>query len=159
MLFALLSCTPDGATPAPSASPSAAPAGALPSALATPGAGAPIPNAERQQPLRALGACDDPPRPSDDDEVAGLVLPDGAVVTQVSPAEPLTNVTGYLTMTPVQARAFYQQHPDLTIISVEDEGFEAEVLYQVDDWRVFVKSQAVCELGSVFVAVVSPATP
>ena len=158
--MALLSCTPDSATqPTTSASASAAPAGALPSALATPGASAPVPNAERQQPLRALGRCDDPPQPLDDAEVPGLVLPEGTVVTQVSPAQPLTNITGYFTMTPVQARAFYQEHPDLTIISVEDEGFEAEVLYQVDDWRVFVKSQAVCELGSVFVAVVSPATP
>lgn len=158
--MALLSCTPDGAPPpAPGASTAAAPSAALPSALATPGADAPIPNAERQQPLRALGPCDDPPQAVAGNEVPGLVLPDEAVVTQVSPAEPLTNVTGYVTMTPVQARAFYQQHPDLTIISVEDEGFEAEVLYQVDDWRVFVKSQAVCELGSVFVAVVSPATP
>ena len=86
----------------------------------------------------------------------GLVLPPDAIVTKVSPAGPLTNVQGYLPMTPVEARAFYQQHADLKVLSVEDEVFESEVLFERDDRRVFVKSQAVCERGSVFVAVIAP---
>ena len=130
---------------------------AVPGALATPGSDAPIPGEERLQPLTRLGPCEDIPQAADSENVPGLVLPEDTVVTQVSPADPLTNVQGYVPMTPVQVRAYYQQHPDLTIVSVEDEGFEAEVLFDVDDRRVFVKSQAVCELGSVFVAVVAPA--
>ena len=129
----------------------------LPSALATPGESAPVPNAERQQPLRGMGACQDPPSQGHDEEVPGLILPPGAILTEVTPVDPLTNTTGYVTMTPVQVRAFYQQHPAVTIISVEDESFEAEILYEADDRRVFLKAQAVCELGSIFVAVVSPA--
>lgn len=154
-----LSCTPDQArepVPTPAASSTVA-GGALPSALATPGDTASVPNAERQQPLTRLGSCDDPPADAGNDPVEGLVLPDAAIVTQVSAADPLTNVQGYIEMTPVQVRAFYQEHPDVEVISVEDEVFEAELLFESGDWRVFVKSQAVCELGSVFVAVVSPA--
>ena len=131
----------------------------MPGALATPGDTAPVPNEDRQQPLTRLGPCADPPKAGAHAAVDGLVLPDEAVVTQVAPADPLTNVQGYLEMTPVQARAYYQEHPDLTVISVEDEVFEAEVLFQSGDWRVFFKAQAVCELGSVFVAIVSPASP
>ena len=89
----------------------------------------------------------------------GLVLPPEAVVVRVTPADPLTNVQGYVEMTPVQLRAFYQRHPAVTVVSVEDEGFEAEVLFEADDRRVFVKAQAVCELGSLFVAVSSPVAP
>lgn len=157
-LLVLLSCTPGGGgqpnrVPTPS---TATAATVLPSTLATPGDAAPVPNEERQQPLAGLGPCDDPPASGGEDPVEGFVLPDGATVTQVTPAEPLTNVQGYLEMTPVQMRVFYQQHPELKIISVEDEVFEAEVLYEAEGRRVFMKSQAVCELGSVFVAVVSP---
>lgn len=160
-LLLLLSCTPDtGDQPAPRPTVSVVRAGdGMPSALATPGDTAPVPNEERQQPLTRLGPCARPPKGGAHDPVEALVLPEGAIVTQVAPADPLINVQGYLEMTPVQIRAYYQQHPDLTVISVEDEVFEAEVLFQSGDWRVFLKSQAVCELGSVFVAVVSPTTP
>ena len=116
-----------------------------------------MPDQERQQPLTGLGPCDEAPQGQADREVDGLTLPDGAVITSVADADPLTNVQGYIPQTPVQIRVFYQQHPDLKVISVEDEGFEAEVLTEADGYRTFVKAQAVCELGSVFVAIVSPA--
>lgn len=110
------------------------------------------------QPLQALGPCDQPPDGEVGREVVGLVLPEGAVVTSVADADPLTNIQGYIPMTPVQIRVFYQQHPTLEVISVEDEGFEAEVLTEAAGYRTFVKAQAICELGSVFVAIVSPAS-
>ena len=157
-LVLLLSCSRGGSEPVPTpeASTTHDPGSALPDALATPGGAAPLPNAERRKPLRGLGPCEDAPSQGRDDEVQGLVLPSDAVVTKVSPAGPLTNVQGYLPMTPVEVRAFYQRHDDLTVLSVEDEVFESEVLFALDDRRVFLKSQAVCERGSVFVAVVAP---
>jgi hypothetical protein len=109
------------------------------------------------EPLTALGPCKDEPEAQPQRDISGLVLPDDAIVTAVADADPLTNVQGYIPQTPVQIRVFYQQHPDLQVISVEDEGFESEVLIEVDGFRTFIKSQAVCELGSVFVAIVSPA--
>ena len=157
-LVLLLSCAPDGSQPVPSPRESTShdAGNALPDALATPGEAAAVPNADRRKPLRALGPCEDAPNRGRADEVQGLVLPPDAIVTKVSPAGPLTNVQGYLPMTPVEARAFYQRHEGLTILSVEDEVFESEVLFALDDRRVFVKSQAVCERGSVFVAVIAP---
>lgn len=86
-----------------------------------------------------------------------MVLPDGAVVTSVAQADPLTNVEGYIAQTPVQIRVFYEQHPALRVLDAEDEVRESEVLADVGEHRLFVKAQAVCELGSVFVAIVSPA--
>lgn len=153
---ALLSCSGASTPPADTATVVPAPAGNVPD-LATPGDRAPIPEQRMLKPLTALGPCEDVPQGEPERDVAGLVLPDDAVVTSVTDADPLTNVQGYIPMTPVQIRVFYQQHPDLTVVSVEDEGFEAEVLSEVDGYRTFVKAQAVCELGSVFVAVISPA--
>lgn len=158
-LLVLVSCSPD-TSPAPAPTPppgTEAATAAMPQTLATPGAEAPVPNADRQQPLRGLGPCHDAPAEGHDDDVEGLVLPPDAIVTKVSPAGPLTNVQGYLPLTPIEVRAFYQLHNDVTIISVEDEVFESEVLFEAGDRRVFVKSQAVCERGSVFVGVVAPA--
>lgn len=153
-LCVLLSCTPETPTQ-PAVSSERAASTTAPSALATPGASAPVPDAQRQAPLKGLGPCSDTPQ-GRDDEVAGLVLPSEAVVTSVTPADPLTNVQGYVPMTPVQMRAFYQKSTDVSVISVEDEVFEAEILFEAAGRRVFLKAQGVCELGSVFVAVVSP---
>lgn len=154
---ALLSCSGSGEPPraAPTAPPGVPVAQVT--GLATPGARAAIPDERMLEPLRALGPCDRAPDGAVDRKVEGLALPDDAVVTSVADADPLTNVQGYIPQTPVQIRVFYQQHPDLEVISVEDEGFESEVLTQAGGYRTFVKAQAVCELGSAFVAVISPA--
>jgi hypothetical protein len=153
-LCALLSCS-SGGEPAPEASPPAV-GGGLP-ALATPGDRAPIPADELLEPLTALGPCTQEPKETVDAEVEGLVLPESAVLTSVAEADPLTNVQGYIPQTPVQIRVFYQQHPSLTVLSVEDEIRESEVLTEAGEYRTFVKAQAICELGSIFVAIVSPA--
>lgn len=84
------------------------------------------------------------------------MLPERAVVTSQTRADPLVNVQGYVEMTPIQVRVFYQQNRDVEVLSVEDEIQESEVLVQADGYRLFVKTQAVCELGSVFVAIVAP---
>lgn len=155
IVLVLPSCSPDD-EPKPALTPGAGVGAAT--ALATPGARAAVPDSRLLEPLTTLGPCKAAPRSKADAEVDGLVLPEGAVVTSVQPADPLTNVQGYIPHTPVQIRVFYQQHPDLTVLSVEDEGFEAEVLAEIDGYRTFVKAQALCELGSAFVAIVSPAS-
>ena len=156
--FALFSCTPGGGQqPGPSASQTAASSGnALPNALATPGARAAIPDEQLLRPLTQLGPCKPPPPAAEDDDVAGLVVPDGAVVISQTRADPLVNVQGYVEMTPIQMRVFYQQNRGVEVLSVEDEIQESEVLLEADGYRLFVKTQAVCELGSLFVAIVAP---
>ncbi len=109
------------------------------------------------EPLTALGPCQPAPPAVEGGPVEGLVLPDGAVLTSIEGTGPLTQVQGWIPMTPVQIRVDYQRRGDVEILQVEDEIREAEVLLTADDWRVFVKAQALCEEASVFVAVVAPA--
>ncbi len=86
----------------------------------------------------------------------GLVVPPGTILTEQSTDGPLTTVKGYVPMTPVQVRVWYQIQPDLTIIQGEDEVREAEALLDNGEHRLFLKAQAICEEGSVFLAVVAP---
>lgn len=137
---------------APSAAPSPTDGRTLPAALASPGDIDPALLA----PLRGLGPCDVHPDAIDLPEVDGLVLPPGAVVTEISDDGPLTTVRGYVPLTPVQVRVIYQRDPDLGIVQVEDEIRESETLLDSGEHRLFVKAQAVCEQGSVFLAVVAP---
>jgi len=109
------------------------------------------------QPLTALGPCQPAPPAVEGGPVEGLVMPDGAVLTSIEGTGPITQVQGYIPMTPVQIRVDYQRRGDVQILQVEDEIREAEVLLTADDRRVFVKAQALCEEGSLFVAVVAPA--
>ena len=152
-----MACTPNQAPQSAASVSATAAGGPLPGSLATPGARAAIPDEALLQPLTALGKCPAAPRPRGPQTVDGLIVPGDAVLTSVAQAEPLTNVQGYIPQTPVQVRVFYQQHPDLTVLSVEDEIQESEVLTEAGGYRVFVKAKAVCELGSVFVAVIAPA--
>lgn len=110
------------------------------------------------EPLTALGPCPDPPpSPAPDLEpVDGLSLPDSAVLTSTTASGPIAEVQGYVPMTPVQLRVHYQTHPTLEVVLIEDEIRESESLVTDGTYRLFVKAQAVCELGSVFVAVVAP---
>ncbi|MFP5308840.1 MAG: hypothetical protein ACLGIR_04595 [Actinomycetes bacterium] len=108
-------------------------------------------------PMTGLGPCEfDIPANVDPDDVEGLVLPPGAVVAEASDAGPLVNVQGYLPYTPVQVRVFYETSEVLEQLQIEDEIREAEVLVGDGTHRLFLKAQAVCELGSVFVGVVAP---
>lgn len=138
--------------PAPGAAPSPTSGPTLPAALASPGDVDPALLA----PLRGLGPCDVNPNAIELGEVDGLVLPPGAVVTERTDDGPLTTVRGYVPLTPVQVRVLYQRDPDVEIVQVEDEIRESETLLDNGEHRLFVKAQAVCEQGSVFLAVVAP---
>jgi hypothetical protein len=112
------------------------------------------------EPLTGLGPCEEPPSAPDDvgdSDLPGLALPPSAVVTQVNDAGPLTQVRGYVQRTPVEVRAHYQDGSSgLDVLTIEDEVREAEILATDGATRLFVKAQAVCERGSVFVAFLAP---
>jgi len=107
-------------------------------------------------PLQNLPPCADPPPAAANADVVGLILPPSATVTQVMSTGPITQVTGFVAMTPIQVRVDYQGRTDIQVISAEDEGFEAEVLVSDGEHRTFFKAQAQCSEGSLFVAVVAP---
>lgn len=118
----------------------------------------PLPAADRLQALTVLGPCTAPdlvPDPAADD-VDGLILPQNAVVTSVDVQDPLTTVEGYIASTPLQVQAGYAEDPSLEIITLEDEVWESETLVADGVHRLFVKVQAICEEGSVFLVVVAP---
>ena len=106
--------------------------------------------------FNALPDCGPTPPAADDTDAPGLYLPDEAIVTQVKDNGPLTQVTGYVALTPIEMRVHYQERTDLDVIQVEDEGYEAEVLVSDGEHRLFVKAQALCSRGSNFVAVIAP---
>lgn len=109
-------------------------------------------------PLSGLPACPAAPAAAGGAPVEGLAVPDGAIVTKVTPQDPLTRVDGYVAMTPVQVRRHYQQRDDLEIIFIEDEIYEAEVLLSDGDHRSYVKALAQCAEGSRFLVVIAPET-
>ena len=84
-----------------------------------------------------------------------LTLPPGVALTSARDEAPLTYVDGYVPMTPIQVRVFYERS-DLTVILSEDEVYESELLVTDGVHRTFIKTLARCELGSDFVAVVAP---
>ena len=109
-------------------------------------------------PLHAMGPCGPPPT-AVPGRVAGLLLPDRAVVTAVERRSPLVTVRGYVELTPVQVRMYYQSIRDqLEVSELEDEVLEAETLFRRGPHRSWVKAQAVCATGSELTAVVGPAS-
>lgn len=107
-------------------------------------------------PLTALPDCEEPP-PAVPADVPGLVVPDGAVVTSVQEDGPLVTVEGYVDLVPIAVRRYYFERPGLEIFQIEDEIFEAEVLYGEGEFRSYVKARATCKTGSVLTVVVGPA--
>ena len=122
------------------------------SSPATPGNTLPT---EKGGPLLDLPQCDAPPA-AIEAEVAGLVLPDGAVVTAVEEVGELVSVRAYVGQTPIQVRQFYAKEPGLELYEIEDEVYEAEVLFGGGDYRSFVKAQAQCQQGSLLSVYVGP---
>ncbi len=119
---------------------------------ATTGAAQPI---DEGGPLVALPECDAPPEGVEAD-VDGLVLPEGAVVTEVEDLGKLVSVRAYIEQTPVQVRLFYAKEPGLELFEIEDEIYEAEVLFGSGHYRSYVKVQAQCQQGSLLLAYVGP---
>lgn len=138
-----------GGAPASTAAPVAP---ALPTGALSPGDVDPA----LLEPLTALGPCTVDPNTIDEEAAEGALLPEGAVLTSQTTEGPLTQMKGYIPMTPVQIRVFYQRQDEFDVVQVEDEVRESEVLLADGDHRLFVKAQAICELGSVFLAVVAP---
>jgi hypothetical protein len=105
--------------------------------------------------LVALPECDAPPQavPAD---VSGLLLPDGAVVTAVEDVGELVSVRAYVEQTPIQVRQFYADEPGLELFEIEDEIYEAEVLFAGGEYRSYVKAQAQCQQGSLLLVYVGP---
>jgi hypothetical protein len=108
------------------------------------------------EPLTMLGPCTVDPNAIDEEPAEGTLLPDGAVLTSQTQQGPLTQIKGYIPMTPVQIRVFYQRQDTFEVLQVEDEIRESEILLADGNHRLFVKAQAICELGSVFLAVLAP---
>ena len=138
--------------PAGQAAPSPAPS---PTARGSEGAKVEI-DPKLLEPLAGLGPCEVKPKTIDDAPATGALFPDKAVLTEQQANGPLTSIKGYIPMTPVQIRVFYQEQDHYDVIQVEDEIRESEVLLGNDTHRFFVKAQAICEMGSVFLAVLAP---
>ena len=107
-------------------------------------------------PLMDLPQCSAPPGAAEGEQASDLVLPVGTVVTGVEDLGELASVRGYVALTPVQVRQFYAAAPGLELYALEDEIYEAEVLFGSGDDRVFVKAQAQCQQGSTVSVFVGP---
>ena len=122
--------------------------------------GAPAPTstqpAEKGGPLTDLPECSAPPEAADSEQAADLVLPENAVVTSVEDLGELVSVRAYVALTPIQVRRFYGAAPGLKLYALEDEVYEAEILFGSQENRVFVKAQAQCRQGSVLSVFIGP---
>ena len=120
-----------------------------------PATATPQPTIDPLGPLTALPACPSPPA-GRDEQVAGLVLPEGSVVTAVQAQDPLTTVQALVPLTPAQFEAHYATRDDLQVLITENEIYEAELLVSDGSHRNFLKATATCDSGSQVLAVVAP---
>lgn len=112
---------------------------------------------ERLAPLVRLGACtDEPESQAVFTDAPGLVLPPQVHLTTVEENDGATRIEGYVPMTPVELRVWFEESSGRQILEIEDEVVESEVLVTDGQHRLFVKAQAVCERGSILVAIVAP---
>jgi hypothetical protein len=103
-----------------------------------------------------LAPCDAPPEAIDVRGVEGLRLPDAAFPTAIHLSGPLTQVDGFLAMTPIEARAHYADETGVEVLLLEDEGFEAEALIADGTHRMYIVVRVICATGSEFAATVGP---
>lgn len=157
LLLLVLGAAGCGGAGDPTAAPLRGPGGrvtATAASGASPGSTATLPQDEGG-PLLALPECQPAPEGIDAD-VPGLLLPEGAVVTEVKEQGPLMVVRGYIDQTPIQVRKFYGEYRGLELFEIEDEIFEAEVLFGRGAHRSYVKAQAQCQQGSGLIVFVGP---
>lgn len=122
-------------------------------------AGVVDPNQPATGPLVALPPCTDPPQPVEElPPVEGAVLPPGTVVLDVTEQPPLTHLSGYVDMTPVNVRLWFEDNDDLEIIIIEDEVHESEMLVSDGSHRTYVKAAAICRTGSTVLGIVAEET-
>lgn len=100
------------------------------------------------------GPCPPAPPPVDE-RVTGLVLPEGAYLTEVVRQGPLVQVRGRVERTPLQLRAEYEQRTDVEVLTLEDEGGEVETLVTDGGHRTFLRGTAVCATATALDGVVS----
>lgn len=110
---------------------------------------------DRLAQLERLPPCTEAPPAAAEPEVAGLVVPEGTVVTGVDQGEPLTSVEAYTPLDPVEVRRFYETTLGLKPLVIEDEVLEAEALMQSRTHRFFVKAQAACRDASRLFVVIA----
>lgn len=122
---------------------------------AQPSQAAPVPTATASGQLPALPDCPPPPAAAGED-VEGLVVPDGTVVTKIQEQKPLTNVTAFTPLTPAQFERSFLDMDDITVLLNENEIYEAELLITTGTHRTFFKATATCKQGSSLLAVVAP---
>ena len=112
-------------------------------------------------PMSALPACDVEPVADGNGAVDGLVLPPETTIVQRRSDGTVTQVTGWVDLTPVQLLDRYVRRDDIALEQAEHEQFEAELLYEVDvageSQKVFIKAQVACATGSNLVAFLAPA--
>ena len=106
-------------------------------------------------PLEALAECP-APAPAITEGVQGLILPEGALVQQVTPSDPLTNIAAYVEMTPVEFEQYYRNRDGIEVLVGENEIYEAEMLVSDGTHRNFLRATAVCRRGVQIVGVVAP---
>lgn len=91
-----------------------------------------------------------PPTPPGPVEVGPKVpLLDEMIPTSSRTSGSMHQVSGWIARTPREVRAAYENLPGLTLVTSEDEVFEAELLFGAGDRRVYVKANSVCEGGSI----------
>jgi len=117
-----------------------------------------VPALDEGGPLPGLPECEPPTegQSAADANVSGLLLPPGAIVTEVERDGPLVSVRAYVEATPIRIREFYQAQSALKLLQIEDEVYEAEAFYERGAHRAFVTARASCPEGSLIVAVVGP---
>ena len=99
--------------------------------------------------------CDPLPEGVEEYEVPDdLVVPEGMVVTDVQDVGPLTQLTGFIDMTPVDLRDAYADRAEL--VYLEDEGYEAEILVDTGAYRTFLKASIRCRTGSILAVIGAP---
>ena len=106
--------------------------------------------------IERLPPCGAVPEAARGRRPTGLELPPGSVVQLVEPGDPLVTVHGYVELTPVLVRRYYQERAGLRVYNTEDEVSESEVLVGNGRRRTYVKALATCATGSTLYAVVGP---
>ena len=138
------------------AAPQPAPAPATPDDASASTAGATTsPLADAGAIYEQLSPCPAPPTPIAHDPVEGLVIPPGTVVTDVQAVGPITSVSGFVELTPLEIRDLYADDPEVELLYIEDEGFEAEILVEREGVRTFIKATIRCRTGSAVAGIVS----
>jgi hypothetical protein len=120
-----------------------------PATSGLPGGGVPLITAVPE------GPCPSPPPPVEE-RVEGLVLPEGAYLTEVVRQGPLVQVRGRVDRTPLELRAEYEQRDDVEVLTLEDEGVEVETLVSTGGFRTYLRGTALCATASALDGLVSP---